>query len=107
VAVQVDVGFGDAITPAPVMVEFPPLLDFPAPHLLSYPRETVVAEKFQAMVMLGLANTRMKNFYDLWRLATDFDFDGAFLGATLKATFDSLRLSVALSAENEITGVDQ
>ncbi len=102
VAVQVDVGFGDAITPAPVILEFPPLLDFPAPHLLSYPRETVVAEKFQAMVILGLANTRMKDFYDLWRLATDFDFDGAVLGAALKATFDRRRTKLPESIDEVV-----
>ena len=84
---QVDVGFGDAITPNPVSVEFPPLLNFPAPQLLSYPRETVVAEKFQAMVLLGMSNTRLKDFYDLWVLATDFSFDGAVLGSALQATF--------------------
>jgi Nucleotidyl transferase AbiEii toxin, Type IV TA system len=70
-----------------VSIEFPPLLNFPAPQLLSYPRETVVAEKFQAMVMLGMSNTRLKDFYDLWVLATDFTFDGSVLGAALQATF--------------------
>jgi hypothetical protein len=82
------VGFGDAITPEPVKIEFPPMLDFPAPQLLSYPRETVVAEKFQAMVLLGMSNTRLKDFYDLWILATDFSFDGSILSAALKATFN-------------------
>jgi predicted nucleotidyltransferase component of viral defense system len=86
--IQVDVGFGDAITPEPVEIEFPPMLDFPAPQLLSYPRETVVAEKFQAMVLLGMSNTRLKDFYDLWILATDFSFDGSTLAAALKATFE-------------------
>jgi Nucleotidyl transferase AbiEii toxin, Type IV TA system len=57
IPLQVDVGFGDAITPSPVSVEFPSLLNFPAPQVLSYPRETVVAEKFQAMVLLGTSNT--------------------------------------------------
>jgi Nucleotidyl transferase AbiEii toxin, Type IV TA system len=91
IPVQVDVGFGDAITPDPVSVEFPALLSFPAPQILSYPRETVVAEKFQAMVMLGMSNTRLKDFYDLWVLATDFSFDGAVLGAALTATFNRRR----------------
>jgi predicted nucleotidyltransferase component of viral defense system len=88
IPLQVDVGFGDAITPEPVEIEFPPMLDLPAPQLLSYPRETVVAEKFQAMVLLGMSNTRLKDFYDLWILATDFSFDGSTLAAALKATFD-------------------
>jgi predicted nucleotidyltransferase component of viral defense system len=91
IPVQVDVGFGDAITPNPILVEFPTLLSFPAPRVLSYPRETVVAEKFQAMVMLGMSNTRLKDFYDLWVLATDFNFDGTVLGAALTATFGRRR----------------
>jgi predicted nucleotidyltransferase component of viral defense system len=91
IPVQVDVGFGDAITPNPVSVEFPTLLNFPAPRVLSYPRETVVAEKFQAMVMLGMSNTRLKDFYDLWVLAEDFSFDGTVLGAALTATFERRR----------------
>ncbi|PSB57641.1 nucleotidyl transferase AbiEii/AbiGii toxin family protein [Chamaesiphon polymorphus] len=91
IPVQVDVGFGDAITPRPVSVEFPALLSFPAPQVLSYPRETVVAEKFQAMVLLGMSNTRLKDFYDLWVLATYFSFDGIALGSALTATFERRR----------------
>lgn len=85
---QVDVGFGDAITPEASLVEFPPLLDFPAPRLLAYPRETVVAEKLEAMVQLGMVNSRMKDFYDLAVLARDFDFDGDTLTRAIRATFD-------------------
>ena len=84
---QVDVGFGDAITPEAEVVEFPPLLDFPAPRLRAYPRETVVAEKLEAMVQLGMANSRMKDFYDVEVLARSFDFDGAVLAEALRATF--------------------
>ncbi len=62
VRLQVDVGFGDAITPEASVIDFPPLLDFPAPRLRAYPRETVVAEKFEAMVQLGTLNSRMKDF---------------------------------------------
>ncbi len=91
IPVQVDVGFGDAITPDPISVAFPVLLSFPAPQVLSYPRETVVAEKFQAMVMLGMSNTRLKDFYDLWVLATNFSFDGIVIGAALTATFERRR----------------
>jgi hypothetical protein len=87
VPLQVDIGFGDAITPAAPETDFPTLLDFPAPNLHVYPRETVVAEKFQAMVALGILNSRMKDFYDLWKLSREFAFDGAILGAALKATF--------------------
>ena len=61
-----DVGFGDAVTPPPENVEFPTILEFAAPRLRAYRRETVVAERFQAMVMLGIANSRMGDFYDIW-----------------------------------------
>jgi len=72
IPVQVDVGFGDVVTPRAKKVSYPTLLDFPAPSIRAYPRETVVAEKFEAMVMLGIANSRMKDFYDLYVLARDF-----------------------------------
>ena len=60
----------------------------PAPRLRTYPRETVVAEKFEAMVKLGLANTRMKDFYDVWLLAQEMSFDGSILSAAIAATFE-------------------
>ncbi len=87
IAIQVDIGFGDAVTPGVVEAEFPTLLDFPAPRLRTYPRETVVAEKFEAMVRLGIANTRMKDFYDLWAMATMLEFRREPLAAALAATF--------------------
>jgi len=87
ISVQIDIGFGDVITPAPIEVEYPSMLDFPAPKLRAYPRETVVAEKFEAMVKLGMANSRMKDFYDLWELLRRFDFDGSTLTAAIQATF--------------------
>lgn len=87
VRLQVDVGFGDAITPEAVVVEVPPLLDFPPPRLRAYPRETVVAEKLEAIVQLGMANSRMKDFYDLAVLAHAFDFDGDLLARAIRATF--------------------
>jgi predicted nucleotidyltransferase component of viral defense system len=88
VRLQVDVGFGDAITPEANVVEFPPLLDFPAPRLRAYPRETVVAEKLEAMVQLGMANSRMKDFYDVAVLARHFDFEGEVLARAIHATFE-------------------
>jgi hypothetical protein len=69
IPIQVDIGFGDAVLPKPEPLDYPTLLDFPAPRLLAYPRETVIAEKFQSMVELGIANSRMKDFFDLWFLA--------------------------------------
>lgn len=91
IRLQVDVGFGDAITPDACPVAFPTLLDFPAPHLRAYPRETVVAEKLEAMVQLGMANSRMKDFYDVSVLAQDFDFEGSVLTRAIRATFERRR----------------
>ncbi len=88
VGVQIDIGFGDAVTPSVVEVEYPSLLDTPRPTLRAYPRETVVAEKLQAMVHLGRLNSRMKDFFDLWFLATHFEFDGELLVQAVKATFE-------------------
>ncbi len=88
VGVQIDIGFGDAVTPSAVEVAYPSLLDLPRPSLRAYPRETVVAEKLQAMVHLGLLNSRMKDFFDLWFLATHFEFDGELLVRAVKATFE-------------------
>lgn len=85
--VQIDVGFGDAITPPAAVVDYPTLLPFPAPRLRAYPRETVVAEKWEAMVALGIGNSRMKDFFDVWILARDFTFDGSTLATAIGATF--------------------
>ena len=87
VRVQIDVGFGDAITPEAVLVELPVLLGQPAPKLRAYPPETVVAEKLEAMVNLGLANSRMKDFYDLEVLSRTFPFEGEVLVRAVQATF--------------------
>jgi len=89
ISLQVDIGFGDSVTPAPDEIEYPTLLaESPAPHLRAYSRYTVVAEKFQAMVMLGMTNTRMKDFFDIWTLVRTFNFDGEVLCRSLKATFE-------------------
>ncbi len=87
VTLQVDVGFGDAVTPRPEDVAFPTLLGMEAPMLRAYPRETVVAEKLEAMVKLGLANSRMKDFYDVLLLARTFLFEGRGLRDAIRATF--------------------
>jgi len=89
VSMQIDVGFGDVITPAASPVEYPPILDFPGPRLLGYNRETAVAEKFEAMVKLGVLNSRMKDFYDLWLVSRQFEFDGAALAAAVTRTFEN------------------
>lgn len=88
IAVQIDVGFGDAITPEPSRQSFPVVLEgSQSPVLLTYPKETVVAEKFQAMVSLGIQNTRMKDFYDVYLLSETMSFDGELLYQALLATF--------------------
>jgi hypothetical protein len=84
---QIDIGFGDVIVPAPKEIQYPAMLNFPPARLRAYPREAVVAEKLEALVKLGMANTRMKDFYDLWKLSHDFNFEGALLTDAIKATF--------------------
>lgn len=96
--VSIDFGFGDAITPQARVVEYPTILESsPAPSLRVYPRETVVAEKFEAMVSLEMENSRLKDFYDLWILSQNFEFDGAVLSGALRRTFE--RRQTALSGE--------
>ncbi|MGQ0588340.1 MAG: nucleotidyl transferase AbiEii/AbiGii toxin family protein [Sphingosinicella sp.] len=84
----VDVGFGDAIEPGLEPLELPVLLDQPAPKLRAYARETVVAENFQAMVTIGQANTRLKDYYDLWVLSQSHAFDEERLARAIAATFE-------------------
>ena len=88
IAVNVDVGFGDATEPAAEWLDYPVLLDMPAPRLRGYARETVVAEKFQAIVDLGMANSRMKDYYDLWIISQAFEIDRSRLAGAISATFE-------------------
>jgi hypothetical protein len=85
--IHVDIGYGDAITPGAQDIEYPSLLDLPRPRLKAYPPETVVAEKFQAMTALGMVNSRMKDFFDLWAIANTFPFEGVVLAEAMRATF--------------------
>jgi predicted nucleotidyltransferase component of viral defense system len=94
IPIQADIGFGDAVTPDPRTIEYPTLLDSPAPNLKAYPHETVVAEKYQALVSIGMANSRMKDFYDLWIIASEFDFDGLMLSKAISNTFSRRRTSL-------------
>ena len=85
--VQVDFGFGDAVTPQ--QATMPTLIDdLPAPDLLVYPLVSVIAEKFEAMVNLGIRNTRMKDFYDVWSLSEIFDIDRAGLREAVVRCFE-------------------
>ncbi len=88
VAIQVDVAFGDAVVPPPSLITYPTILDFPAPEILAYSRESVIAEKFNAMVTRGVVNTRLKDFYDIWLLSRDFEFDGRTLSDAIRRTFE-------------------
>lgn len=87
IRMQLDVGFGDVVVPGPAMIQLPSLLDFPPPQLQGYSRESSIAEKFEAMVDLGILNSRMKDFYDIWLLATHFDFAGDVLARAIGETF--------------------
>jgi len=87
--VQVDVGYGDAVTPAPEVATYPVMLeDMPAPVLRVYPQYTVIAEKFEAIVSLGMANSRMKDYFDLWVLLRNANLDYVILEKAVQATFN-------------------
>ena len=90
IQVQVDIGFGDAVTPDALKVELSTFsfLKLPLPCLRTYHRETVIAEKFQAMIFLGIRNSRLKDFYDIWYLSKNFEFQGDLLCKAIKATFE-------------------
>lgn len=89
IVMQLDIGFGDLVIPSPESTKYPTLLDLPAPHLRGYSRESTIAEKFEAMVKLGILNSRMKDFFDLWLMSRQFDFDGATLAEAILKTFST------------------
>jgi hypothetical protein len=105
VLMQIDVGFGDSVDPPPTEITFPVLLPLAAPVIQAYPPEAVIAEKFHAMVVLGIANSRMKDFFDVWTLAQTRTFDMQRLTSSVRSTFERRRTSIpeakplALSAE--------
>lgn len=103
IPIVIDIGFGDAIEPGLEQIDLPVLLDLPVPRLRSYARETVVAEKFHAMVDLGRANTRMKDFYDLWMLDQVFDFDADRLARAIRATFERRKTEIPIEAPDALT----
>jgi len=87
VSLQVDIGFGDIVTPAPEMIDYPSLLDLPKPKLRAYSKYSVIAEKVETMVKLGIVNSRMKDFYDVWLLSKLHKFDYKILTQALVNTF--------------------
>ena len=96
---QVDVCFGDVVYPEPEAADLPTMLDYPAPRLLCYSRESAIAEKLEAMAKLGMLNSRMKDFYDIWLLSRQFDFNGPELAQAIRLTFE--RRGTALPSELE------
>ena len=95
IPIQVDIGFGDVVTPRAKNLSYPTILDFPPPIIRAYSPETVVAEKLQTMVTMGIINSRMKDFYDLFVLARDFVFDGVTLTRAIKATFKRRKTEIS------------
>jgi hypothetical protein len=104
VTIQIDVGFGDDVEPAPVEIPFPTLLPLDPPVVRAYPLEAVIAEKVQAMVVLGIANSRMKDFYDLWTFATSEEFDIRQLARSIQATSKRRRTPLPQTAPTALTG---
>lgn len=103
--VQLDIGFGDAVVPGPDEVHYPVILgEMPEPHLHVYPRYTVVAEKLEALTSLGMLNSRMKDYFDLWILAKHSDFDGQILSRAVAATFDRRRTVVPAGVPIGLSG---
>jgi len=86
---HIDIGFGDIVHPGYSEIKFPTLLNMQAPILLGYSKESAIAEKFQAMVKLGIINSRMKDFYDIWLLSRQYDFDKDILAEAIKLTFEN------------------
>jgi len=92
--ISIDIGFGDKIFPGPIKVSFPVLLDFPVPEINVYSKESIIAEKFEAMVTLQLSNSRMKDFYDLWYLASTQTFNDRSLSISIYETFNKRQTSL-------------
>ncbi len=103
VRIVIDIAFGDSIEPGLQEMDLPVLLDFPAPHLRTYARETVIAEKFQSMVMLGRANSRMKDLYDVWALSRNFEFEDGKLPRAIAATFARRKTEIPSAAPDALT----
>lgn len=89
IAMQLDIGFGDEIVPETKPAVYPIILDFPAPKLRGYSKESTIAEKFEAMVKLGTLNSRMKDFFDIWLLSRQFNFEGKMLSTAIMKTFNN------------------
>lgn len=103
IPLQVDIGFGDVVTPCAVTERFPSLLGFPTPELAMYTRETAIAEKYETIVRRGIINSRMKDYYDIWTLSENFDFEGEVLKDAIKATFRRRKTVLPLNVPDGLT----
>jgi len=97
ITLQVDVGIDDDVVPGPLWIDYPVLLDNEKPHLLAYTPESTIAEKYQAMVELDMLNSRMKDFYDIWLLSNNLDFDGKQLAEAIRVTFGRRKTALPAS----------
>lgn len=95
VPMQIDIGFGDTVVPDAGFADYPTILDHSQPRLRAYPKETVVAEKFEAMVKLGQLNSRLKDFFDLWLLSQQYSFDGMTLSSAVSQTFQNRQTAIS------------
>jgi hypothetical protein len=102
VSMQLDIGFGDEVIPSPAVVEYPTIPQMPAPNIHGYSRESAVAEKFEAMVKLGILNSRMKDFYDIWLLSRQFDFDGETLASVCITNRARMRRAIDVTSYADV-----
>ena len=100
IPITVDIGFGDAVEPGIEDIDLPVLLDMPSPHLRAYPLETVIAEKFHAMVVLGRANSRMKDYYDVWMLIDSLELEPQRMRRAIEATFARRNTEIPVTVPN-------
>lgn len=106
-SMQVDVAFGDALVPGARMIKYPTILDLPAPRLRGYSRESTVAEKFEVMVKLGILNSRLKDFFDIWFLSRQFDFGGRSLRMALEKTFSTRKTEIPHRPDSQLSRFSQ
>jgi len=107
ITMQLDFGFGDVVIPGATEEFYPTILNFPAPVLYGYSRESTIAEKFEAMVKLGEPNSRMKDFYDIWLLSRQFNFDGSLLAEAIIKTFNTRGTNIPETPVSLTTGFAQ
>jgi len=100
ITLQLDIGFGDVITPKANRIRYSSMLGFPEPVLLGYNKESTIAEKFEAMVKLGTLNSRMKDFYDIWLLSRQFDFECSMLSEAIARTFTNRHTDIPSGIES-------